>query len=45
MTVSMLENLKNTKSTSYNNELCVAKGDTGASHHYWMKKDAKILKI
>ena len=23
---------------------CIAKADTGASNHYWMKKDGNILK-
>ena len=44
MTASTPDNLKHTTTISYNNEMCVAKGDTGASHHYWMKKDDKILK-
>ena len=27
-----------------NDTYCVAKGDTGASQHYWMKQDENLLK-
>ena len=43
MTVATPDNLKNLHTSRYN-DLCVAKGDTGASHQYWMKQDTKILK-